>query len=240
MHIKLAHLQTNVAGAMGPSHLAQHSSALNPFPTYMTNLFGGSNAYFKCRFCTEEFHIEFLLERHLETAHGSEMQSERGSRSPSKERLHKSKESAPSGRTNGQHRDNERRDNKLESCLALPVTLPSSKLNGSSKSARDELNSATLMQGALGGKSASTKCNICDAVCSSLSDLAGMFEDNRPSPATCANFRAFFSPQVAKTLRLWCGHFADAVRRVSRDDQQPERLSEALRDALRAGQWRAR
>ena len=70
IHIKMAHLGN---GSFYPHHF---SSSINPSSlTTALNLFN-NKAYFKCQFCSKEFHIEYLLEKHIEAEHSHQLLSD--------------------------------------------------------------------------------------------------------------------------------------------------------------------
>ncbi|XP_053213301.1 zinc finger protein 423-like [Panonychus citri] len=225
-----------------PSSLVSSTSNLvNPF-----SMFTPKCQYFKCSYCPDEFHIEYLLEKHIQTVHSSNLNNnnntkinhkdkkcittnendnhnDTSSRSPSPKRnqlspviseqltvnckpsktlKRKSSEIDIDIETNNDdsnHNDDQTISNNLngnqddenmikdenESTQIKNKLISSSKLSPTINSTLNKLHSTTIVANKSiknsikcvkvtggGGKGPATKCNICDEICGSISDLA--------------------------------------------------------------------
>uniref|UniRef100_T1KNS4 C2H2-type domain-containing protein n=1 Tax=Tetranychus urticae TaxID=32264 RepID=T1KNS4_TETUR len=186
----------------------------------------GPKAYFKCQFCSDEFHIEYLLEKHIEFVHGSQISShslpynqmKRSSPKIVSPRLNESKK-RKSDSTNGNddinvddddiddekdvdedivdtsndHKDIETINDKESSSSPTKLriiespkpstpstseTLTATTVTSSSSPPVTVASSSILaktgkspMKLTGNGKGPATKCNICDEICGSISDL---------------------------------------------------------------------
>ncbi|CAG2163296.1 unnamed protein product [Oppiella nova] len=158
LHVKIVHFQPNGAHLSPPQ--PQLAAA---FPLY------GSKAYFRCKYCSEEFNIEYLLERHIDIEHSHHHKL------PKTNCLDRDVSqgiSQMSGKL-------QQKAIKCEFCSKSTfksVSELESHMNSEHKSNSNVSNSAVngiiSSNGLTNHNKGSNKCNICDELFASISQLA--------------------------------------------------------------------
>jgi hypothetical protein len=148
LHVKLVHFEPN-------SHLSAAQPQLgSAFPLF------GSKAYYRCKYCSEEFNIEYLLDRHLEIEHSLQQKISKTNSLDIEKSLAISQSSPKQSKRALNHL-------KCEFCSTNNFKS-SSELESHIKTEHKCGNSVAV--NAI--NKVNNKCNICDDLFSSISELA--------------------------------------------------------------------
>ena len=150
LHVKLIHFQ--------PNHLSQQTNIALQFPLF------GPKPYFKCKYCPEEFHIEYLLERHLEIEHANQHSQQQINHN--KNQISNEKEKSSTNQVSKPQKTTKAL--KCELCLSGNFKSIS-ELEHHLKS-QHKCNLPINNCGFIG--KINNKCNICDEVFVSINELA--------------------------------------------------------------------
>jgi len=148
LHVKLVHFQPN-------SHISAAQPQLGAaFPLF------GSKAYYRCKYCSEEFNIEYLLERHIEIEHSHQQKL-------TKANALNIDKSPTIPQSTGKQQKRALNHLKCEFCSSNNFKS-TSELESHIKTEHKCSNSVTINS----INKMNNKCNICDELLPSISELA--------------------------------------------------------------------
>ena len=155
LHVKIVHFQ--------------HSPHLSPPQPQLAAAFPlfGTKAYYRCKYCSEEFNIEYLLERHIELEHSHHQKI-------LKNNCLNSEKSVNISQLSGKpHKRAFDQSIKCEFCSTNNLFKNLSELESHMKSEHkfNNHNNHSMNSIAINSK-ANNKCNICDELFPSISQLA--------------------------------------------------------------------